>query len=37
MDQEAFYPYQGKYQGQRDATGSQVYLDSENRQKQRQD
>lgn len=36
MDQEAFYPYQGKYQGQRDATGSQVYLDSENRQKQRQ-
>jgi len=31
MDQAAFYPYQGKYQGQRDATGSQVYLDSENR------
>ena len=29
MDQEAFYPYQGKYQGQRDATGSQVYLDRE--------
>lgn len=30
MDQEAHYPYEGKYQGQRDATGSQVYFDFEN-------
>ena len=30
MDQDAYYPYQGKYQGQRNATGSQVYDDFEN-------
>jgi dCTP deaminase len=27
MDQVAQYPYQGKYQGQRNATGNRVYLD----------
>ena len=27
MDQEALHPYRGKYQGQRGATGSRVYLD----------
>lgn len=30
MDQEAYYPYRGKYQGQRKATGSRVYSDFEN-------
>lgn len=30
MDQDAHYPYEGKYQGQRDATGSKVYFDIEN-------
>ncbi|RKD75640.1 dCTP deaminase [Sinobaca qinghaiensis] len=29
MDQEAGVPYNGKYQGQRKAVGSQVYLDKE--------
>ena len=29
MDQEAYFPYRGKYQGQRSATGSQVYADFE--------
>lgn len=29
MDQEAAIPYQGKYQGQKRATGSQVYRDTE--------
>lgn len=29
LDQEAHYPYRGKYQGQRSATGSQVYADFE--------
>lgn len=29
MDQEALHPYNGKYQEQRDATGSKVYLDEE--------
>ena len=29
MDQAALNPYRGKYQGQRKATGSQVYKDSE--------
>lgn len=29
MDQEALHPYRGKYQEQRDATGSKVYLDEE--------
>lgn len=29
MDQEALHPYRGKYQGQRGATGSKVYLDAE--------
>ncbi|SFE71815.1 dCTP deaminase [Alteribacillus iranensis] len=29
MDQKAASPYQGKYQGQRNAVGSQVYLDQE--------
>ena len=29
MDSEALRPYQGKYQGQRGATGSRVYLDQE--------
>lgn len=29
MDQEALNPYKGKYQGQRGATGSRVYMDSE--------
>jgi len=33
MDQEAQYPYHGKYQGQRKATGSRVYFDIENRNK----
>jgi len=27
MDQPALHPYRGKYQGQRGATGSRVYLD----------
>ncbi len=30
MDNPALHPYQGKYQGQRGATGSKVYLDPEN-------
>lgn len=29
MDQEALHPYRGKYQEQRGATGSKVYLDDE--------
>lgn len=29
MDQAALHPYRGKYQGQRGATGSRVYLDDE--------
>ena len=29
MDQPALFPYCGKYQGQRGATGSKVYLDEE--------
>lgn len=29
MDQPALHPYRGKYQGQRGATGSMVYLDEE--------
>ncbi len=29
MDQAAWHPYRGKYQGQRGATGSMVYLDEE--------
>ena len=29
MDQAALHPYRGKYQGQRGATGSKVYLDNE--------
>lgn len=29
MDQTALHPYRGKYQGQRGATGSKVYLDNE--------
>ncbi|MDE7055552.1 MAG: dCTP deaminase [Oscillospiraceae bacterium] len=29
MDSEALRPYRGKYQGQRGATGSRVYLDQE--------
>jgi dCTP deaminase len=29
MDQDAHFPYRGKYQGQRHATGSQVYYDYE--------
>lgn len=29
MDQAASNPYRGKYQGQRDATGSKVYLDDQ--------
>jgi dCTP deaminase len=33
MDQDAYYPYRGKYQGQRAATGSQVYFDVENEQR----
>lgn len=28
MDQNALHPYNGKYQGQRGATGSRVYLDN---------
>ena len=31
MDRVARSPYRGKYQGQKGATGSRVYLDSENR------
>ena len=31
MDAPALRPYQGKYQGQRGATGSRVYQDKENR------
>lgn len=31
MDQEALHPYNGKYQGQRGATGSKVFLDNEAR------
>lgn len=31
MDQEALHPYGGKYQGQKGATGSKVYLDTENK------
>jgi dCTP deaminase len=31
MDQDAHYPYRGKYQGQRSATGSQIYFDFENK------
>jgi len=31
MDQAALNPYDGKYQGQRKATGSRVYQDSENK------
>jgi dCTP deaminase len=30
LDQHALYPYKGKYQGQRNATGSRVYSDIEN-------
>ncbi|MFI5359228.1 MAG: dCTP deaminase [Halanaerobiales bacterium] len=30
MDERALRPYQGKYQNQRDAVGSRVYLDLEN-------
>jgi len=30
MGKEARYPYNGKYQGQRGATGSRIYLDTEN-------
>lgn len=29
MDQDAMNPYKGKYQGQRGATGSRIYLDEE--------
>lgn len=29
MDRPAAHPYQGKYQGQRGATGSRIYLDSD--------
>ena len=29
MDSPAIHPYQGKYQGQKGATGSRVYLDME--------
>lgn len=29
MDRPALHPYAGKYQGQRGATGSRVYLDRE--------
>lgn len=31
MDQVARFPYRGKYQGQRNATGSRVYNDTENK------
>ena len=31
MDQDAMKPYCGKYQGQRGATGSKIYMDVENR------
>jgi hypothetical protein len=30
MDQEAEFPYQGKYQGQDTAVGSKVFEDNEN-------
>ena len=30
MDNEALNPYKGKYQGQRGATGSKVFMDNEN-------
>lgn len=30
LDEEAMNPYNGKYQGQRGATGSRIYLDKEN-------
>lgn len=30
MDQAAQFPYRGKYQGQRNATGSRIYKDREN-------
>ncbi|SDI68339.1 dCTP deaminase [Alteribacillus bidgolensis] len=33
MDKKAAVPYQGKYQGQRKAVGSQVYLDEETSEK----
>lgn len=29
MDQDALHPYNGKYQGQRGATGSRVFMDNE--------
>lgn len=29
MDQEALHPYRGKYQGQRGAVGSRIYLDGD--------
>ena len=29
MDEKALHPYQGKYQGQKGATGSRVFLDKE--------
>ena len=29
MDRPALHPYRGKYQGQRGATGSRIYLDQE--------
>lgn len=31
MDQDALHPYRGKYQGQRGATGSKVFMDNEKR------
>lgn len=31
MDQEALNPYNGKYQGQRGATGSRVFMDTDNK------
>lgn len=31
MDQDALHPYNGKYQGQRGATGSRVFMDKERR------
>lgn len=33
MDQSAMFPYQGKYQGQKGATGSRVFMDLETGQK----
>ncbi len=30
MDQKALNPYSGKYQGQKGATGSRIFLDKEN-------